>query len=126
MLHAQWVHVQPRNTELGNPLLYLYQVVSEAAFCPCERQCLIRLPWGKAARALHFQHTQRELTQRSGLWLVASPCRGPEYADLSRADLICPWLGFIQGWLGTSFTSGWLYTSIHRYLQAFYYSEVSS
>ena len=53
---------------------------------------------------------------------MASPNSGAEQSVVQTSvvqDVIWPWLGFVLGWLGTSFTSYWLYTSIHRYLQAF-------
>lgn len=93
-------------------LLYLLQVVTKTAFCPGERHHLIQLAGCREVRALHSQHTQRELTGRSGLWQVASPSSGAEHSVVQASvvqDVIWPWLGFVPGWLGTSFTSYWLY-----------------
>lgn len=53
---------------------------------------------------------------------MASPNREAEHSVVQTSvvqDVIWPWPGFVPGWLGTSFTSYWLYTSIHIYLQAF-------
>lgn len=53
---------------------------------------------------------------------MASPNSGAEHSAVQTSvvqDVVWPWPGFVPGWLGTSFTSYWLYTSIHRYLQDF-------
>lgn len=47
----------------------------------------------------------------------------PTQGKALACDLMCPWPRLIQGGHETSFASCWLYPSVHRYLQASYYSE---
>lgn len=115
LLHAQWLCVQPRSTELGNLLLYLQQVVSKTALCPGKRHHLIQLPGWRAAWALHSQHTEWELTRCSGLRQVASPNRKVQRADSSCAGLDLVLAGIY---------SGMAWDFIYRLLALHQYSQI--